>query len=121
MASTEIFTEIRFEAAHYLPGAPVGHKCRRLHGHSFRVRVVLAGTPDETAGWVEDFGVVKERIEPIRRQLDHYCLNEIEGLENPTAENLAAWLWPKLKSVLPALSEVEVFETCRSGCRYRGE
>ena len=120
MARWEVFTEFRFEAAHFLPGVPEGHKCRRLHGHSFRVRVSLAGTPDARAGWVEDFGVMRELTEPVRSQLDHYCLNDIKGLENPTSENLAAWIWDRLVKVLPALVEVEVFETCRSGCRYRG-
>jgi 6-pyruvoyltetrahydropterin/6-carboxytetrahydropterin synthase len=120
MGDWEVFTEIRFEAAHFLPGTPEGHKCRRLHGHSFRVRVVVAGTPEATTGWVEDFGVIKERLEPIRMLLDHYCLNDIEGLENPTSENLAGWLWPRIAAVQPNLVEVEVFETCTSGCRYRG-
>ena len=121
MGNWEVFTEIRFEAAHWLPGVPKGHKCRRLHGHSFRVRIAVRGTPDAQAGWVEDFGVIKERVEPIRKQLDHYCLNEIEGLENPTSEILAAWLWQRIRTVLPSLREIEVFETCTSGCRYRGE
>lgn len=116
----EVFTEIRFEAAHYLPNLPEGHKCRRMHGHSFRVRVMLLGDRLGHEGWVEDFGVIKERLEPIRQQLDHYLLNEIPGLENPTSESLAAWLWPRVKKALPALSCIEVLETCTSGCRYRG-
>jgi 6-pyruvoyltetrahydropterin/6-carboxytetrahydropterin synthase len=116
----EIFKDFTFEAAHFLPGAPEGHKCRRLHGHSFRVRVTIRGNPDRTAGWVMDFGTIKERFEPIRRQLDHYCLNEIIGLENPTSERIAEWIWPRLKAVLPELAEIEIFETCTTGCRYRG-
>ena len=103
-----------------MPGTPEGHKCRRLHGHSFRVRVAVAGTPHEETGWVEDFGVIKARLEPIRKLLDHYCLNDIEGLENPTSENLAGWLWPRISELLPNLVEIEIFETCTSGCRYRG-
>jgi len=116
----EVFTEIRFEAAHFLPHVPEGHKCRRMHGHSFRVRVILQSDRLREEGWLEDFGVTKSRLEPIRLQLDHYLLNEIEGLDNPTSENLAAWLWPRVKKVLPALSCIEVLETCTSGCRYRG-
>jgi 6-pyruvoyltetrahydropterin/6-carboxytetrahydropterin synthase len=120
MEHWEVFTEIRFEAAHFLPGVPEGHKCRRLHGHSFRVRVAVSGTPHPETGWVEDFGAIKHKLEPIRNQIDHYCLNDIEGLENPTSENLAAWLWPKIHQQLPALEWIEVFETCTSGCRYSG-
>ena len=120
MSTWEVFTEMRFEAAHFLPGTPEGHKCRRLHGHSFRVRLTVRGPLDEKAGWVEDFGVIKATIEPIRKQLDHYCLNDIEGLENPTSERLAEWLWKHLRPLLPGLVEIEVFETCTSGCRYRG-
>lgn len=116
----EAFTEFRFEAAHFLPNVPEGHKCRRLHGHSFRVRVTLRSTQLAKAGWVEDFGKIKERLEPIRLKLDHYLLNDIEGLENPTSEMLAAWLWPRVKQVLPEVSMVEVLETCTSGCRYQG-
>jgi 6-pyruvoyltetrahydropterin/6-carboxytetrahydropterin synthase len=116
----EAFTEFRFEAAHFLPNVPEGHKCRRLHGHSFRVRVTLRSAQLSKAGWVEDFGTIKERLEPIRQKLDHYLLNDIEGLENPTSEVLAAWLWPKVKQVLPEISIVEVLETCTSGCRYQG-
>ena len=117
----EVFTELHFEAAHFLPNLPEGHKCRRLHGHSFRVRVVLGAARLGTEGWVEDFGVIKSRLEPIRLRLDHYLLNDIEGLENPTSENLAAWLWPRVREVLPAVSCIEVFETCTSGCRFFGE
>ncbi len=121
MGHWEIFTEMHFEAAHYLPGAPEGHKCRRLHGHSFRVRLSVSGTPDKITGWIEDFGAIKQKIEPIRKLVDHYCLNDIEGLENPTSENLAAWLWPRFQKVIPSLAWVEVLETCTSGCRYTGD
>ncbi len=116
----EVFTEISFESAHFLPEVPEGHKCRRLHGHSFRVRVFLADSRLAREGWVEDFAVLKSRLEPLRQQLDHRLLNEIVGLENPTSEQLAAWIWPRAKSVLPNLHCVEVLETCTSGCRFFG-
>lgn len=117
----EIWREFRFEAAHLLPNLPDGHKCKRLHGHSYRVRVFVGGEPDSKLGWVIDFADISEACEPIRRRLDHYYLNEIEGLENPTSEALARWIWRHLQPTLPILSKVEVSETCTSGCAYRGD
>ncbi|MGB3051745.1 MAG: 6-carboxytetrahydropterin synthase QueD [Polyangiales bacterium] len=117
----EIWKEFSFEAAHLLPNVPDGHKCKRLHGHSYRVRVCVEGEPDSELGWVIDFAAIKEACDPIRHRLDHYYLNEIEGLENPTSEVLAAWIWRHLKPALPILSRVEVSETCTSGCSYRGD
>lgn len=116
----EIFKEFTFEAAHRLPNVPAGHKCARLHGHSFSVRVVVAGPVGETSGWVMDFGDIKAAFKPIWNQLDHYYLNEIPGLENPTSENLAIWIWNKLSPALPALCRIEIRETCTSGCQYSG-
>ncbi|MCA9242572.1 MAG: 6-carboxytetrahydropterin synthase QueD [Phycisphaerales bacterium] len=110
-----------FEAAHFLPTFPEGHKCRRLHGHSFRVDVVVAGEIDPAVGYLVDYGAIKAACEPIRVQLDHHCLNEVPGLENPTAEMIAAWIWARLKPGLPLLAEVIVHETCTSRCEYRGE
>ena len=117
----EIYKEFHFEAAHRLPNVPEGHKCARLHGHSFHVRLTVSGKAEEPSGWVMDFGEVKERFKPIYDQLDHYYLNEIEGLENPTSENIARWIWLRLKPSLPQLSKIEIRETCTSGCIYRGE
>jgi len=115
---TKSFT---FEAAHRLPTFPEGHKCRRLHGHSFKVDVVVAGNVDQQRGYLVDYGDIKAAFEPIRQQLDHQYLNEIPGLENPTSEMLARWIWQRLAPVLPQLSAVIVRETCDSGCEYRGE
>lgn len=117
----EIFKEFSIEAAHFLPGVPEGHKCRRLHGHSFNVGIYLAGQVDEAKGWVEDFAFIKEKFQPFFDQLDHHYLNEIPGLQNPTSENLAIWIWQRLKPTLPSLSQVVIRETCNSGCAYRGE
>lgn len=109
-----------FEAAHRLPRAPEGHKCRRLHGHSFRVEITVEGAVDPETGWFLDYGVMKEAVEPIRRELDHYYLNEIAGLENPTSENLARWIWERLRPVLPSLARITVHETCEARCEYEG-
>lgn len=116
----EIYREFRIEAAHYLPHLPREHKCRRLHGHSFRVQVWVAAPPDPQLGWVMDFADITARFQPIFEALDHRLLNEVPDLENPTSENLARWIWERLKPGLPELTEVMVRETCNSGCRYRG-
>ncbi|QMV14578.1 6-carboxytetrahydropterin synthase QueD [Vibrio spartinae] len=116
-----IYKEFTFEAAHHLPYVPEGHKCGRLHGHSFLVRVSVEGEVDPQTGWVIDFADIKAAFKPIYQRLDHYYLNEIEGLENPTSEVLARWIWHELKPTLPLLSQLEVKETCTAGCVYRGE
>lgn len=115
----EIFKEFTFEAAHRLPNVPEGHKCARLHGHSFRVRVSVSGEIDPVQGWVMDFADVKAACRGVHDALDHRYLNEIPGLENPTSEVVAIWIWDRLIERLP-LSAVEVRETCTSGCVYRG-
>lgn len=115
-----IYKEFTFEAAHRLPNVPEGHKCARLHGHSFLVRIVVAGPVDQQSGWVMDFADISSAFKPIWEQLDHYYLNDIEGLENPTSENLARWIWQRLKPALPQLAEIEIRETCTSGCRFQG-
>lgn len=109
-----------FEAAHALPTFPEGHKCRRLHGHSFRFDVIVEGEVDPEKGYLIDYGQIKQATEPILGRLDHYFLNEIEGLGNPTAEVLSRWIYDRLKPALPLLSSVVVHETCSSGCEYRG-
>lgn len=116
----EIFKEFTFEAAHRLPHVPAGHKCSRLHGHSYQVAVHVEGTVDERAGWVMDFADIKCAMKPILASLDHYYLNEIAGLENPTSEVLARWIWDRLADNLAGLAQVTVRETCTSGCTYRG-
>lgn len=116
----EIFREFRFEAAHRLPHVAEGHKCARLHGHSFRVTVSVRGEVGEHSGWVMDFAEVRDAFAPVFEALDHRYLNEIEGLENPTSEVLAIWIWDRLAADLPGLAVVTVHETCTSGCRYEG-
>lgn len=117
----DIYKEFHFEAAHRLPNVPEGHKCARLHGHSFHVRLTLSGELDPTLGWVDDFAAIKHAFAPLHDQLDHRYLNDVEGLENPTSEHIARWIWLRLKPELPLLGAVEIRETCTSGCIFRGE
>ena len=116
----DIFKIFTIEAAHRLPNVPAGHQCARLHGHSFRVELHVSGEPGADSGWVMDFADIKAAFKPLHEQLDHHYLNDIDGLDNPTSERLAMWIWTRLKPTLPLLSEVVVHETCTSGCRYRG-
>ena len=117
----ELRKTFQFEAAHLLPHLPKSHKCRRLHGHSFMAEIVVAGECDPQLGWVMDYAHISAAFKPLWEKLDHYYLNEIPGLENPTSENVAAWIWKKLKPKLPQLTEVVVAETCTAKCVYRGE
>ena len=117
----DIYKEFTIEAAHLLPNLPDGHKCKRLHGHSFRVEVHVSGDVDQHLGWIMDFSDISKGFQPVFEILDHHYLNEIEGLENPTSENLARWIWNKLKPELPGLSKIIIKETCTSGCVYRGD
>ncbi|MBK7144047.1 MAG: 6-carboxytetrahydropterin synthase QueD [Xanthomonadales bacterium] len=116
----DIFKAFTIESAHRLPNVPAGHKCARLHGHSFRIELHVSGPIDPHFGWVLDFAEIKASFQPLYDQLDHHYLNDIDGLDNPTSENLARWIWTRLKPQLPLLAEVVVHETCTSGCRYRG-
>ncbi|MHC5111577.1 MAG: 6-carboxytetrahydropterin synthase QueD [Planctomycetota bacterium] len=109
-----------FEAAHRLPNLPEDHKCRRLHGHSFSVEIICEGEIDPETGWLVDFGEIKSSFRPLYEQLDHRYLNEVPGLENPTAENIARWIWIRLKPDLACLAQVNIAETCTARCEYRG-
>jgi 6-pyruvoyltetrahydropterin/6-carboxytetrahydropterin synthase len=117
----DIFKEFTIEAAHRLPNVPAGHKCARLHGHSFKIEIHVSGTVQEPAGWVIDFADIKTAFQEHFDALDHHYLNEIPGLENPTSERFARWIWERVSGRLPGLSLVIVRETCTSGCAYRGE
>jgi 6-pyruvoyltetrahydropterin/6-carboxytetrahydropterin synthase len=116
----EIWKKFTFEAAHLLPNVPEGHKCKRLHGHSYHVHVHVRGEPDSELGWIVDFADIAEAFQPLFKQLDHRYLNEIDGLENPTSEVIAQWIWVRLAPRLPGLSKVVVAETCTAGCIYEG-
>lgn len=117
MRITQAFT---FEAAHWLPNVPETHRCRRMHGHSYRVELRLEGPVDPHTGFVVDFFDLEAAFGPLLARLDHYCLNEIEGLENPTAEHIAAWIWDRIKGEIPLLAAVLVFETPMSWAEYGG-
>jgi 6-pyruvoyltetrahydropterin/6-carboxytetrahydropterin synthase len=117
----EIFKVFTIEAAHRLPHVPAGHKCGRLHGHTFQIEVHVQGPLDPKLGWIIDFADIKSAFRPIEEQIDHNYLNEVEGLENPTSENVARWVWRNLKPSLPCLSKIVIRETCSSGCIYAGE
>ena len=119
--SATIFKDFQFEAAHRLPHVPPGHKCGRLHGHSFMVRLELTGAIDPQTGWIVDFSNISKTFKPLWEQLDHHYLNDIEGLENPTSEVIARWIWYKMKPILPQLSSIMIKETCNAGCIYHGE
>jgi 6-pyruvoyltetrahydropterin/6-carboxytetrahydropterin synthase len=116
----ELRKTFQFEAAHLLPNLPKSHKCRRLHGHSFKVEVAVEGPCDRKLGWVMDYADIAEAFRSIWEKLDHHYLNEVRGLENPTSENVALWIWSQLKPKLPLLTEVVVAETCTARCVYRG-
>ncbi len=116
----EIFRKFRIEAAHLLPNVPDGHKCARLHGHSFQITIHICGPVESESGWVMDFADLKRVFQPLYEQLDHHYLNDVEGLQNPTSENLAKWVWERLHPGVPGLTKVVVDETCSSGCEYRG-
>ena len=115
----DIFKVFSIEAAHRLPNLPASHKCSRLHGHSFRIEIHVRGEIQEPEGWVMDFADVKRAFQPLFDQLDHHYLNDVPGLENPTSERLAEWIYQNLKPRLPLLSMVVVHETCTAGSRYR--
>ena len=121
MRVMEIFKEFTFEAAPRLPFAGEGHKCTRLHGHSFKVELHVSGQPRGQEGWIVDFSEIKAAFRPLLEQLDHSYLNEVDGLENPTSEQLALWIWKRVRPALPGLSKVIVRETCTSGCIYMGD
>jgi 6-pyruvoyltetrahydropterin/6-carboxytetrahydropterin synthase len=117
----EIYKAFTIEAAHRLPNLPDDHKCSRLHGHSFTIEIHVAGDVDQTTGWVIDFADISKAFKPLFERLDHHYLNEIDGLENPTSENLAKWVWRELEEELPLLSSVVVKETCTAGSIYKGD
>lgn len=117
----ELRKTFQFEAAHLLPNLPKSHKCRRLHGHSFKVEIVVAGDCDERLGWLMDYAEISRLFKPLWEKLDHRYLNKIRGLENPTSECIAVWIWRRLKPKLPLLMEVVVAETCTASCVYRGD
>ncbi len=116
-----IYKKFTFDSAHFLPFVPEGHKCKNMHGHTYHLTAYFEGPLHPELGWLVDFADVKSIIKPIVAQIDHQVLNEIEGLENPTCEVIAVWLWDKIKPQLPSLVEIKLDETPTSGAIYRGK
>lgn len=116
----QIFKTFTFDSAHFLPNVPEGHKCKAIHGHTYRMIVYIEGSLDQEIGWVADFADIKKVIEPIVKMVDHKLLNELPGLENPTCEKIAIWLWNKIKEKIPSLVKIELHETPTSGVIYTG-
>lgn len=121
MPKMKIYKEFKFDSAHWLPNVPEGHKCSRMHGHTYTIEIHAEGELDPTMGWVIDFNDVRRTVAPLIDQLDHRILNEIEGLENPTAEYIALWFWNNIKPNLPELAQVVVKENPSNVCIYSGE
>lgn len=116
-----IYKEFSFDSAHFLPNVPEGHKCKNLHGHTYHIKIFIDGPLDPVVGWVMDYGDMKKAWKQIDQLLDHKYLNDIEGLENPTAEVIVVWIWRQLKPLLPQLCKLELKETPSSGVIYQGE
>jgi 6-pyruvoyltetrahydropterin/6-carboxytetrahydropterin synthase len=117
----ELKKEYYFEAAHRLPFVPLEHKCARLHGHSYKVEITVQGAVDPQTGWLVDFALLDLAWTEIFERFDHRCLNDVAGLENPTSENLAAFIWEVLRVKLPNLSAISVWETADAVCTFRGQ
>ena len=117
----EIYKEFSFDSAHFLPNVPEGHKCKNMHGHTYRLRVFIEGPVDPQLGWIMDFKELKDSVGPTIELLDHNLINNIQGLENPTAENITIWIWNKIKPKLPLLSRIELYETPTTGVLYAGK
>lgn len=117
----EIYREFAFDAAHFLPNVPPGHKCKDIHGHTYHIRIYIQGSPDKNLGWIIDFKELKNLITPVIDEVDHHLINNVPGLENPTAENLTIWFWQKLKPLFPSLSRIELKETPNTGVIYSGD
>jgi 6-pyruvoyltetrahydropterin/6-carboxytetrahydropterin synthase len=120
-AAMEIYKEFSFDSAHFLPYVPEGHKCRNMHGHTYRMRVVIGGKPDPQLGWLMDFKELKDIVSKVIDQLDHKLINDIKGLENPTAENITLWIWKQIHPLLPQLRRLELYETPTTGVIYSGD
>jgi 6-pyruvoyltetrahydropterin/6-carboxytetrahydropterin synthase len=116
----ELTKEYRFEAAHRLPRVPDGHKCARVHGHSYKVEIEVRGAVNPETGWLIDYAVIDDAWAPLHARLDHRYLNDVPGLENSTSENLAVYLWNQIRPTVPQLSAVTVWETADGKCTYRG-
>ncbi len=116
----QIFRKFSFDSAHFLPNVPEGHKCRNIHGHTYKMIVFIEDDLDPKLNWVMDFAAINQAIDPIIKSIDHKLMNDIPGLENPTCEQIAIWLWNQIKEKIPQLVKIELNETPTSGVIYAG-
>jgi 6-pyruvoyltetrahydropterin/6-carboxytetrahydropterin synthase len=116
----ELLRRYRFESAHRLPMVGAEHRCSRMHGHTYAVEITVHGPLEPVHGWVIDYASIDVAAQPLLDQLDHRCLNDITGLENPTSEHLAGWLWERLAPLLPGLNTITIAENPDARCTYRG-
>ena len=116
----DIYKIFKIESARSLPNLPDGHPCKNVHGHSFKIIITVTGDIQKDSGFVIDFKDLVAAFQPIHKLLDHSYLNEIEGLENPSNENLCVWIWKKLSKTLSGLKQIEIKETDLTGCIYKG-
>lgn len=116
-----VFKQFTFDSAHFLPNVDDNHKCRSVHGHTYILTIYIEREPDKNLGWVMDFAEIKSAVLPVLKIIDHKMLNDIPGLENPTCELIAKWLWEKIKSLIPSMNKIELRENPASGVIYEGE
>ena len=115
-----VYKKFNIESARSLPNVSESHPCYQLHGHSFKIIITVKGQMDKHTGFVTDFQEIENVFNPIKKILDHSFLNKIEGLSNPTSENICIWIWDKIESSIPNICEIEIKETDSTGCIYRG-
>ena len=116
-----VYKKFTIESARSLPNLPNSHPCKKIHGHSFKIIIYIEGKIDTKTGFVIDFHDIEKAFNPLKIKLDHAYLNNIEGLNNPSSENMCKWIWEKLKIKLPGLLKIEIKETNSTGCIYKGE
>jgi 6-pyruvoyltetrahydropterin/6-carboxytetrahydropterin synthase len=112
--------KFRFEASHSLSHLPDDHPCHNLHGHSYALEIEVSGEVDEDSGFLLDYAEIKKAVQPLLDNLDHKHLNDVDGLEKPTTELIARWLWNRIKPALPQLSRIAIQETPTTRCEYKG-
>ena len=116
----DLFFRFDFAAARYLPNLSASHRCHRLHGHTFHVELTIRGEVGRDTGWIVDFDDVDRIIGELKDDLDHRQLNDIPGLENPTTERVAEWLWARIVARFAGLYRVTVQEHPSRGVSYYG-
>ena len=116
-----VYKKFNIESARSIPNLPKTHPCHHIHGHSFKIIISVKGPVNKQNGFVTDFQDIDDAFSPFKKELDHSYLNDIEGLQNPTSENICIWIWNKIQSSLPNIYKIEIKETDSTGCIYKGE